>query len=342
MSKGTSVITASIVGATGYTGAVLTDILAEHPDVQLGALTSKSYVGAARGPGLSPPAGRRCVYARTLPRRAGAPMSPSSATRMPRRMPWWPSCVDRGCRVVDLSADYRLKDPAGLRDLVRVRASASRPGRRGGLRSAGDVPGGDREGPHRREPGVLSHEHAPGTCYRLRATSTRAVSSSTRSRGSRARAALRRRRPTSAPSTRTSAPTARWATGTPPRWCRSWRWPRVLRFPCRSPRICCRWTGGSSAPCTSDPLERSGGQRRLAGEVSRLLQGRALCGGERPGPQPGRGGRAPTSAGITVREDERGRSGEGIQCHRQPGQGCVGAGGAEHEHHVRVCRRRRV
>ena len=29
--KGTSVITASIVGATGYTGAVLTDILAEHP-----------------------------------------------------------------------------------------------------------------------------------------------------------------------------------------------------------------------------------------------------------------------------------------------------------------------
>ncbi len=29
--KGTIVITASIVGATGYTGAVLTDILAEHP-----------------------------------------------------------------------------------------------------------------------------------------------------------------------------------------------------------------------------------------------------------------------------------------------------------------------
>ena len=27
------VITASIVGATGYTGAVLTDILAEHPEV---------------------------------------------------------------------------------------------------------------------------------------------------------------------------------------------------------------------------------------------------------------------------------------------------------------------
>ena len=41
-----SVITASIVGATGYTGAVLTDILAEHPEVQLGALTSKSYVGS--------------------------------------------------------------------------------------------------------------------------------------------------------------------------------------------------------------------------------------------------------------------------------------------------------
>ena len=38
-------IRASIVGATGYTGALLTDILSEHPDVELHVLTSKSYAG---------------------------------------------------------------------------------------------------------------------------------------------------------------------------------------------------------------------------------------------------------------------------------------------------------
>ena len=43
---------------------------------------------------------------------------------------------------------------------------------------------------------------------------------------------------------------------------------------------------------------------------------------------------------ITVREDRAGRAGEGLQRHRQPGQGRVGTGRAEHELHVRVRRRR--
>lgn len=38
-------IKAAIIGSTGYSGSVLTAILCNHPDVELVALTSKSYVG---------------------------------------------------------------------------------------------------------------------------------------------------------------------------------------------------------------------------------------------------------------------------------------------------------
>ncbi len=104
-------ITASIVGATGYTGAILTDILAEHPEVTLQALTSKSYVGqrvADVFPRLRV-AGRYVEYA---PRAvAGSdvvfvcyPHAEAHAVVA--------GLLEAGHRVVDLSADFRLKDPA--------------------------------------------------------------------------------------------------------------------------------------------------------------------------------------------------------------------------------------
>ena len=105
-------ITASIVGATGYAGAVLTDILAEHPDVQLGALTSKSYIGQRVDR----------VFPHLRADGAYVPYSPESAGSADVAFVCYPHAeayavvaelVDKGCRVVDLSADYRLKDPAG-------------------------------------------------------------------------------------------------------------------------------------------------------------------------------------------------------------------------------------
>jgi N-acetyl-gamma-glutamyl-phosphate reductase len=105
------VITASIVGATGYTGAVLTDILAEHPEVQLGALTSKSYVGSRVDR----------VFPHLRLERSYVAYSPESAGGADVAFVCYPHAeayavvaelVEHGCRVVDLSADYRLKDPA--------------------------------------------------------------------------------------------------------------------------------------------------------------------------------------------------------------------------------------
>jgi N-acetyl-gamma-glutamyl-phosphate reductase len=104
------VITASIVGATGYTGAVLTDILGSHPDVRLGALTSKSYVGRQVGdvfPHLRVQGLYTGFSAETVAATDVAfvcyPHAESHAVVA--------ELVDAGCRVVDLSADFRLKDP---------------------------------------------------------------------------------------------------------------------------------------------------------------------------------------------------------------------------------------
>jgi N-acetyl-gamma-glutamyl-phosphate reductase len=108
--KGASVITASIVGATGYTGAVLTDILWEHPEVRMGPLTSKSYIGSDVDqvfPHLRV-AGVYIAYDADVAAEADVafvcyPHAEAYAVVA--------ELAERGCRVVDLSADYRLRDP---------------------------------------------------------------------------------------------------------------------------------------------------------------------------------------------------------------------------------------
>lgn len=103
-------IVASIVGATGYTGAVLTDILQGHPDVQVHALTSKSYVGR-RVQEVFPHLRVDGVYQEY----SAALVQESDVAFVcyphAEAYPVVAELVEAGCRVVDLSADYRLKDP---------------------------------------------------------------------------------------------------------------------------------------------------------------------------------------------------------------------------------------
>jgi N-acetyl-gamma-glutamyl-phosphate reductase len=112
--KGAFLIKASIVGATGYTGAVLTDILSDHPGVQLHSLTSKSYVG------------RRVAEVFPDLRVEGRYIEYSAAALVGSHLVFvcYPHAqshqvvaelVESGCRVVDLSADFRLKDPAAYK-----------------------------------------------------------------------------------------------------------------------------------------------------------------------------------------------------------------------------------
>jgi N-acetyl-gamma-glutamyl-phosphate reductase len=108
------VVKASIIGATGYTGAVLTDILSQHPEVEMHQLTSKSYVGkrvAEVFPRLRV-AGEYTEY--SLDAVAGSDVAfvcyPHAESH-----PVVAELMEADCRVVDLSADFRLKDPAAYK-----------------------------------------------------------------------------------------------------------------------------------------------------------------------------------------------------------------------------------
>lgn len=107
-------IRVGIVGATGYTGVELVRILSGHPDVTLTVMTSTQYVGkeiADIYPAL------RGVVQQPLeafdPDRVGD-RADVVFTALPHKLPMEivPGLLDRGVKVVDLSADFRFKDPA--------------------------------------------------------------------------------------------------------------------------------------------------------------------------------------------------------------------------------------
>ena len=108
-------ITASIVGATGYTGALLTDILSQHSEVRLQTLTSKSYVGRAV----------RDVFPYLRVDGTYVEYSPAELEGTDVVFVCYPHAqahgvvaelIDAGCKVVDLSADFRLTDPLAYED----------------------------------------------------------------------------------------------------------------------------------------------------------------------------------------------------------------------------------
>lgn len=104
-------IKASIIGATGYTGMVLTDLLAHHPEVRLGVLTSVSYVG------------RRVteVFPELRVEGTYTAYNPEALDDTDVAFVCYPHAEAHevaaelcglGVRVIDLSADFRLRDAA--------------------------------------------------------------------------------------------------------------------------------------------------------------------------------------------------------------------------------------
>lgn len=102
-------ITASIVGATGYTGMVLTELLARHPQVRLQALTSTSYRGR-QVQEVFPHV--RAVEAEYVEYSAEAVDGSEVAFVCYPHAEAHPVVAElagRGVRVIDLSADFRLR-----------------------------------------------------------------------------------------------------------------------------------------------------------------------------------------------------------------------------------------
>lgn len=106
-------IRVAVIGATGYTGAELVRILANHPEVEIGVLTSRQHVGT----GIQEifPAFKRVVD------RICEPYDPDMLKNrvdvaflaLPHRLPMTiaPELLERGIKVIDLSADFRFSDP---------------------------------------------------------------------------------------------------------------------------------------------------------------------------------------------------------------------------------------
>jgi N-acetyl-gamma-glutamyl-phosphate reductase len=118
-------IKAGIVGGTGYTGVELLRLLAHHPDVQLQAITSRKEAGtavAAMFPGLR----GHVDLAFTEPTRdalRGCDVvffaTPNGVAMGEAR-----ALLDAGARVVDLSADFRIRDVAEWERWYKVKHAA--------------------------------------------------------------------------------------------------------------------------------------------------------------------------------------------------------------------------
>ena len=107
------VIKAGIVGGTGYTGVELLRLLAQHPHVELKAITSRKEAGTAVS-AIFPSLRGRVELAFTEPgaeRLRGCDVvffaTPNGVAMNQAR-----AILDAGARLVDLSADFRLRDVA--------------------------------------------------------------------------------------------------------------------------------------------------------------------------------------------------------------------------------------
>ncbi len=103
-------IRASVVGATGFTGAVLTDLLSRHPHVELDALTSTSYVGRTSDD-LFPYLRIRAPYVAYDPAILAGSDVVFVCYPHAQAHPVVVEALASGQRVIDLSADFRLRDP---------------------------------------------------------------------------------------------------------------------------------------------------------------------------------------------------------------------------------------
>lgn len=106
-------IKVGIIGGTGYTGVELLRLLAQHPHVELSAITSRSEAGAPVAtmfPSLRGRVGLKFDDPREVELRTCDIVF--FATPNGIAMEQAGTLLDAGVRVIDLAADFRIKDPS--------------------------------------------------------------------------------------------------------------------------------------------------------------------------------------------------------------------------------------
>lgn len=103
-----------IVGATGYTGAELVRLLASHPDVELTMLTSRQYKGEKFDHVYPAMTGVTDLFCEEFLIDDLCDKAEIIFTALPHSLPmqYIPDFINRGKKVIDLSADFRFHDPA--------------------------------------------------------------------------------------------------------------------------------------------------------------------------------------------------------------------------------------
>ncbi len=104
----------AVVGASGYTGAELIRLLVGHPQVEIVAVTSRQHEGLPISHAFPSLAGFCELLCEPLEVAEIAGRVDLVFTALPHKsaMEVIPGFLEAGCKVVDLSADYRLKDQA--------------------------------------------------------------------------------------------------------------------------------------------------------------------------------------------------------------------------------------
>ena len=106
-------IRVAVAGASGYTGIELVRLLIQHPGIELAAVTSEKSAGAPVAsvfPHLADQTSLtfEALASEALPERADLVFLALPHTKSLAAVA---SCMKSGTKIIDLSADYRLKDP---------------------------------------------------------------------------------------------------------------------------------------------------------------------------------------------------------------------------------------
>jgi N-acetyl-gamma-glutamyl-phosphate reductase len=102
----------AVIGASGYTGVELLRLLSQHPETELVCVTSRQYAGQPVSEVFPSLQGSLDLFFENVDPAGLSGRADLVFTAVPHQtaMGMIPDLLDGGCRVVDLSADFRISD----------------------------------------------------------------------------------------------------------------------------------------------------------------------------------------------------------------------------------------